>query len=93
MRGTLPPVLKLPKSSHLYSVNMNGNKFTFDEPPWGPFFPPRMFTEHTWEFTPTRDTACISQVKNYLLIVFFVTTEASERKMLTPTLWHTSLSK
>ena len=39
--------------THLCSVNMNGNKFTLDEPPWGPFFFPPMFTEHTWEFTST----------------------------------------
>ena len=31
---------KLSKSSHSSSVNMNGNKFTLDEAPWGPFFVP-----------------------------------------------------
>ena len=38
---------KLPKSSHSCSVTMNGKKLTLDEPPWGPFLFPSMFTEHT----------------------------------------------
>ena len=34
-------------------VNMRGNILVFKQAPWGTFFFPRMFTEHTWEFTPT----------------------------------------
>ena len=40
---------KLPKSSHLCSVNMNGTNSPLMNLRGDRFFSPRMFTEHTWE--------------------------------------------
>ena len=41
---------KLAKSFHSCSVNMNGNKFTFDQPPWGTVFVP---THVHWTYMGT----------------------------------------